>query len=358
MWALMKESGNKTMVASLLGVSRRTVIRYLLKYPIPQTFVLEESTNLEDFPEIKTWLKRMEGFANSSTINNYRFVVAKFFEWMKEQHPERAKPSLWTSDDILEYLYGNVKSGGKWEGFKPYQWHSIIVPLRSLPKKAPKQFPSIDTGLLPTKKTHKAKRSLAGKQEYYLEREQVKRMIDVASDYRDKALIAFIYNTAIRTTAASKVKIENLDLDNHFVRIIDKGSITWNVHGLSNQTVNLLRTYLYSRGNLKEGWLFANGGNRQLNNTEINKIIKKLGEKAGIEGKVLTAKTFRKSFVKHALTPKEKGGMGMNPVSLIGTGKTEKTCFCVGWSDMKVIMQHYAPQLLSQIEQDRQNFSI
>jgi len=352
-WSLMKEFENKSMIAEMLGVSRRTVIRFLKDNPIPKSFVLEEKMTLEDFPEMQIWEKRQVGFAKQSTVKCYKLEQRKFFEWMKKYHSERARPCLWTSEDITEYLYGNEQLG--WKGFEPYQWHSVIVPLRSLADKAPKEFPMIDLGLLPTKKTHRAKRSLAGKEEYYLEPEQIARMIEVAEERRDKALIAFVYNTAIRTTAARKSRIEDVHLDTHYATIIDKGSIVWQVYGLSDRTIQLIKEYLEERGYPKKGWLFTEG-DRQIKSSEINKVIKKLGNKAGIEGKVLTAKVFRKSLVKNALTPVDKGGMGMNPVSLIGTGKQTKTCFCVGWTDMKVLMQHYAPQLLDQIEQDRQKF--
>jgi len=62
---------------------------------------------------------------------------------------------------------------------------------------------------------------------------------------------------------------------------------------------------------------------------------------------------FGKTFVKHALES------GIRPMSLIGTGKAVKTCFCVGWTGQKAIdtiMTFYAPQLHAQIERDREEF--
>ena len=47
----------------------------------------------------------------------------------------------------------------------------------------------------------------------------------------------------------------------------------------------------------------------------------------------------------------------MNPVCLIGTGEQVKTCFCVGWTSIEVLTEHYAPKLMSQIEKDRQKFT-
>jgi integrase len=350
-WTLLKQCGNKSLVADLLGVHRITINRFLKDHPIPEAFIVKEDMQLTDYEEIQTWLKRIEGFAKKITINNYMLVHRKFYEYMKEKHPERAKPSLWTSEDINEFVYKQPD----------YEWHNCIVPLRSLALKAQAEFPNIDLGLLPTKRTHKAKRSLAGKPEYYLEpKAHIGRMIEVAEGKqarRNKALIAFIFNEALRTHATTKIRIEDIDLKNHFAKIKDKGDITWLTYGLSDQTCQYLREYLEERGYPDQGWLFTNGDGTQLKSKDINGIIKELGKKAGIRGKSLTEKAFRKSFAKYALTPKEHGGMGMNPVSLIGTGKATKTCFCVGWTDMKVLMEHYAPQLMDQIEQDRQKFT-
>lgn len=337
-WSLFKKYENKSLVAEVLGVSRRTVIRFLDRHPIPEPFVLEESMSLTDFPEIRTWLKRMEGFANKTTISNYMVVLRQFYEYVKKRHPERAKPCLWTSDDISEFVYSRPK----------HLWHWAIVPLGSLALKAQFEFPNIDLGLLPTRRTHKAKRSLGGKEEYYLTPDQISAMIESARILKAKALIAFLYNTACRTQALTKVRIEDLHLRDHFVKIRDKGPITWMVYGLNGKACRLLDQYLRERGYPRTGWLFVNGKGNRLTKNQVNDIIREVGKKAGIKGKVLTAKTFRKSFVKNALEIAK-----VNLISLCGTGKGTKTCMCVGWT-LDIIMKHYAPHLRTQIEQDRQ----
>ena len=355
-WALMKEHNNMTLVADLMGVSRMTIYRFFEKFPTPKDFKVEDSAKLTDFPEIQEWFKRTAGFAKKITINNYLYVLRKFFEWMKEYHPERARPAYWTSEDILEYIFGkDAIPTTTWKGVPKHLWHNEITALRSLAKKAQKEFVHIDLGKLPTKKTRKQRRSLAGKQEYYFSTEQVSRMIEAAKILRDKAVIAMLFNLAIRTKALTNARIENVKLESHFAKIRDKGDIIWLTYGMTDKTARLLKYYLASRGNPKEGYLFVNEDGTKMKNTEINKIIKTLGEKAEITDKKLTAKSFRKSFVKAALTPIKDGGMGMSLKSLIGTGGNEgKTCFCVGWSNTDTITQHYAPELMSQIEADRQ----
>jgi integrase len=351
-WGLMKTYDNKSVVAKMLGVNRRTIMRFLVTNPIPETFAIEQ--NVKDYSEMQTWVTRQKGFSEPSVITGYLGHIQKFHNWMKEHHPERTRPKLWTSDDILEFV----------QTFEPYQQHNVIVPLRQLANKSQKDFPFIDLGLLPTKKTHQAKRSLAGKEEYYLDIGQIVSMIenvpykDEVTKARNKCVIALPFNIACRMGSAKTGKgllgilIENMNLDAHSLRMQDKGSIWWNVQGLGDDTIRYLRDYLTLRGNPTSGLLFVKeDNNTPLKATEANKIIKQAGKNANIEGKNLTEKSFRKSLVKHTLEVLE-----MNPICLVGTGRNPKTCFCVGWSDLSIVMQHYAPKLTKQIEKGRQTF--
>lgn len=351
-WSLMKKYDNQSMVADLVGVDRTTLWRFLKKFPMPKTFILKDDAQVTDYPEIQVWSERLDGFLSKSSKAGYLGVIRKFYEFMKEKHPDRAKPSLWTSDYILEFIYKTgIPKGSR---------HFYIVPLRSLALKARTEFPHIDLGLLPTKKTHKAKRSLAGHKEYYYTQGEVDNMITVATTRRAKALIAFLYNTACRTLALTNARNENLNLEQHSILIKDKGPIWWDCWGLTDKTCQLLSEYLEERGYPKTGWLFVNingnGKETKMTKTEVNNIIKELGEKAEITDKILTAKAFRKSFVENFFQIPEA-----DPMILAGSGKgTEgqpKTAFGVGWS-LKVLMEHYAPKMKKQIDKHRQKFQI
>jgi len=345
-WSMMMKYRNKSLVAELLGVSRITIIRFLKRFPIPTGFTIEK--NIEDYPEIKTFMSRQLRFSGEDVLRHYMIVLRKMYEYMKQKHPSRARPSLWTSDDVNEFV----------NTFEPYQQHDILVALRQLAKKAQAYFPNIDLALLPTKRTHKARISLAGKPEYYLTLEEIKRMIEVAPTKMYKALIAFLANTACRVGNSKTgkgligMKIEDLNLDEHFAKILDKGDITWLVYGLTDETCRLLRDYLAERGE-KTGFLFVNGSGNPLTQKTVVKILEEVGKLAGIKGKKLIPKTFRKSFVKNALDERE-----VDVACLIGTGKRQKTAICVGWTDMKVLMEHYAPKMMRTIERNRPKLSL
>jgi len=113
------------------------------------------------------------------------------------------------------------------------------------------------------------------------------------------------------------------------------------------------------RGYPTSGWLFLNGNGTKMKSTQINKLIKESGTKAGITDKVLIAKAFRKSFVENFFQIKLEKDIPPDPMILAGTGKgtqdQPKTAFCVGWS-LKVLMEHYAPKMKRQIEKHRQKF--
>lgn len=369
---LLKQLKNHSLVAETLGVGRKTLYRFLEKHPIPDGFEIEDEVT--DYEEIKTWLHRQKAFSKMNSIKNYLDSMRKFYAWMLEHYPERARPRLWASDQILEWV----------QTFPAYVQHQRLTAIRQLANKCPKLFPLIDLGLLPTRKTGKARRSLAGKEEYYLTIDQIRAMIDAVGEidnfeYTSKvrgklktevitytelqkkcyqAVIALLFNVACRTGNATTglglcgSRIEKLNLKSHRLTITDKYDITWNVLGLSDETCNYLATYLEARGNPTSGFLFTNDNGTPLNARAVNKMLKLVGAKAGITDKRLVCKTFRKSLVKHGLDV-----LQMNPISLIGTGKNPKTCFCVGWTSMHVLMEHYAPKLTRIIENDRQKMS-
>jgi hypothetical protein len=345
-WSLLKQHENISLVADLLGVHRITVHRFLKQHPVPEAFIVKEDVQLLDYEEIQTWLKRIKAFAEKDTIRNYTLMLRKFYEYMKQKHPERAKPSLWTSEDINEFVYSQPS----------HLWHLAIVPLRSLALKTQAEFPNIDLGLLPTKRTHKAKRSLAGKEEYYYTTEEIDRMIACASTKKGKAMIAFLYNLAPRTEAVTNARIENWNRKKHCMKIKDKGSIWWDTYGMTNRTAKLLTQYFIERGSPKSGWLFVNGnGEKKMTEKDVNGIIKEAGKNAGITDKVLSAKAFRKSFVENYFKIPDA-----DPMILAGSGKgTEeqpKTSFCVGWS-LDVLMKYYAPKMRNQIDAHRHQFT-
>jgi len=361
---LMTELNNKSLVAESLSISRRTLYRFLNRFPSEEmtTEILEDigqAPYVVDYPEIRTWYNRQLLHSKKSTARQYLVHIRAFYKHMLLHDPSRARPSLWTSDDILEYLNNH----------EPYQRKNILDGLRSLAKKAQEKFPRINLALLPTKKANKAKRSHAGREEYYCSRRQIKALIENApaesrfQESRNKAMLATLHNTAMRAGNPPEdrgllgMRVENLHLDQHMVEVKDKGGQWWLVYGLADHTIHLMKDCLRERNQMadpKEGYLWINERAYPLRQGQLNAIIQEAGRKAGIKGKKLTSKMFRKTFVKHALES------GIRHISLIGTGKTVKTCFCVGWTGQRAIdtiMTFYAPQLLAQIEKDREKFN-
>lgn len=363
-WELCMTHDNNSEVAELLGVGRSSLYRFLEKFPVPSDFTVEDDFN--DYEEIKYWRNRQKGYSKKDTIAGYLGQMRAFYRFMLKHHPDRARPKLWSSDLIIEWVYGNEDI--KHKAVPKYLQHDSVVALRQLGLKAPLRFPFIDCGALPTRKTAKQRRSLAGVKAYYLEWKQTDDMIEnVPADteflkLRNQSAIKLLRNLAIRTgkwktgLGLLGLTIEDFDFSEHMVIAEDKCDIYWHCYGLADDTIETLKKYLAVRGNPQTGPLLVTEKGIPWNAESLNKMLKKAGEKAGIQGKNLTCKTFRKTLVKYALTPRDKGGLGMNPISLIGTGKEHKTCFCVGWTSMKVLMEHYAPQLMDTINKDRQRF--
>ena len=261
---LMTELNNKSLVAESLGVSRNTLYRFLKRFPSREmtTEILEdtgEAPYVVDYPEIKTWYNRQLVHGKKSTAKQYLVHIRAFYKYMLQHHSlSRARPSRWTSDDVLEYLNNH----------EPYQRKNILDGLRSLAKKAQEKFPRINLALLPTKKANKAKRSHAGREEYYCSREQIGALIEnvparsKSQETRNKAMLATLYNIAIRAGDPSEergllgMRVEKLHLDQHMAEVKDKGGQWWLVYGLTDHTIHLFKDYIRERNQIadpKEG---------------------------------------------------------------------------------------------------------
>jgi len=124
-WALVGRFDNKSLVAEMLEVSRRTIIRFLKRFPIPETFEVEK--RVEDYREIQVYMKRQLMPSKQGTLDNYLFGIQKLHDYQKAYRPNRVRPKLWTSDDILEWVQKQPD----------HLQHNCITALRQLAKKCP-----------------------------------------------------------------------------------------------------------------------------------------------------------------------------------------------------------------------------
>ena len=121
---------------------------------------------------------------------------------------------------------------------------------------------------------------------------------------RDKAMLELLYATGIRVSELVNLNVQDVDLQEGFVRCVGKGSKE-RVVPIGEMAVIALRSYLENaRSKLiadpKERAVFVNHHGRRLTRQGFWKIVKKYAQQALIR-KEITPHTLRHSFATHLL---------------------------------------------------------
>lgn len=118
---------------------------------------------------------------------------------------------------------------------------------------------------------------------------------------RDKALLELLYATGLRVSEVINLKIDDVSVDNRYVRCKGKGGKE-RIVPIGSKASESLRQYLESgRPALdpKEDWLFVNYAGEKLTRDGVRKIIQKLANSAGI--RKISPHTLRHCFATHLL---------------------------------------------------------
>ncbi len=121
---------------------------------------------------------------------------------------------------------------------------------------------------------------------------------------RDKAMLELLYATGIRVSELVNLDVEDIDLQEGFIRCVGKGSKE-RVVPIGEMAVVALRSYLENArlrliAEPKERAVFVNHHGRRLTRQGFWKIVKKYAQQAFIR-KEITPHTLRHSFATHLL---------------------------------------------------------
>jgi site-specific recombinase XerD len=116
----------------------------------------------------------------------------------------------------------------------------------------------------------------------YLTHEKVLKIIDATECFRDKVIMMVLYTTGARLSEIHRLNRNDIDFTNKQIIVIGKGNKQGTVY-LNQIACDMLKQYLDSRTDDCEA-LFVNNQNERLGKRYIQKMVKKCGLKAGIEG--------------------------------------------------------------------------
>src|SRR3989338_8165885 len=225
---------------------------------------------------LQTELK-LRGFSER-TVQTYLYQNEQFLKFNNK------KPEEIQEIDIKEYL-GHLLSDKK-------DAHSSVA----LAKAALKfYYDEILKKNIVTLKTPK----LARKLPEVLTKEETRKLLDVLTHTKSRIIVKLLYSSGIRLSECLHLKIEDLELGNKMGWVRAGKGAKDRMFILSEDVSTDILHYVNTQ-NRRSGYLFQGSVNQPLSARNVQKIVKKAAQNAGIQ-KQITPHKLRHSFATHLL---------------------------------------------------------
>ena len=226
--------------------------------------------------QLQTELK-LRGFSER-TVQTYLYQNEQFLKFNNK------KPEEIQEIDIKEYL-GHLLSDKK-------DAHSSVA----LAKAALKfYYDEILKKNIVTLKTPK----LARKLPEVLTKEETRKLLDVLTHTKSRIIVKLLYSSGIRLSECLHLKIEDLELGNKMGWVRAGKGAKDRMFILSEDVSTEILHYVNTQ-NRRSGYLFQGSVNQPLSARNVQKIVKKAAQNAGIQ-KQITPHKLRHSFATHLL---------------------------------------------------------
>jgi len=228
------------------------------------------------------WLKSYRNYLRMRnysvrTLDSYEQVIKHFgyYVWLR-RHTEVTKliffwkdfenARLDTSVNVPPLMITDFLSFvSTMRTYKPKTFHRIISTLSSFYRFLCTQ------GAVVTNPLSGIERPRIKQQEVkYLKHSQVLRLIDSIEDPRDKLIIKTIYSTGVRVSELCNLNIEDIDFEEHTIRIRGKGDKIRTVF-IDDETLSEIRVFI---GNQIAGPLFIGQQGKHISPRAIQHIFK------------------------------------------------------------------------------------
>jgi site-specific recombinase XerD len=228
------------------------------------------------------WLKsyrnylRMRNYS-PRTLDSYEQVIRHFgyYIWLRRNTDvtklvfywkDFEKARLDTSVEVTPVMVNDYLSFvSSMQTYKPKTFHRIISTLSSFYRFLYTQEVVATNPLIGIDRPRIKQQEVK-----YLKHNQVLRLIDSIEDIRDKLIVRTIYATGVRVSELCNINIEDIDFEEHTIRIRGKGDKMRTVF-IDEDTLGELTTFI---GNRTAGPLFVGQQGKHISSRAIQHIFK------------------------------------------------------------------------------------
>lgn len=169
--------------------------------------------------------------------------------------------------------------------------------------------------------------------------EERERMLRACDNLRDKAMLEFLYSTAVRVSELTRLNREDICFASNDLIVYGKGAKERRVY-INDRTNLYLREYLQSRTDAEPAlFVWLRNPHKRLTKNGVEDIVKRIGKRAGVDK--AHPHRFRGTSITNALNR----GMPLQEASFMaGHSKTETT---MGYwtADMEAVQYHHRKYL-------------
>ena len=251
--------------------------------------------NKDILEKYQIYLLTVKQKEEKTTVSSYIEDIYKYLEYMENNKIKTA----------LDIEYQNITNYLKYLDNNNYKTSSIIrkiVSIKLFHKYLSEEYKIKDVS------SKIINPRLRRKLPNILTIEEVDNLLDIKLntpfDYRNKAMLELMYSSGLRVSELVDLKLNNIDLDNGYVRCLGKGKKE-RIIPIGEIAIEYLKKYINEyRNSMKKGYytenVFLNNHGKNITRQGFFLIIKNIAKKKNID-KNITPHMLRHSFATHLL---------------------------------------------------------
>ncbi len=251
--------------------------------------------NKDILEKYQIYLLTVKQKEEKTTVSSYIEDIYKYLEYMENNKIKTA----------LDIEYQNITNYLKYLDNNNYETSSIIrkiVSIKLFHKYLSEEYKIKDIS------SKIINPRLRRKLPNILTIEEVDNLLDIKLntpfDYRNKAMLELMYSSGLRVSELVDLKLNNIDLDNGYVRCLGKGKKE-RIIPIGEIAIEYLKKYINEyRNSMKKGYytenVFLNNHGKNITRQGFFLIIKNIAKEKNID-KNITPHMLRHSFATHLL---------------------------------------------------------